>query len=450
MRVVRPVCGALALLTFSALATDDLATLDVLDLATAKRIAIRDNPSLQVAEARVRQTRALVSLARSAYWPRLNANASVARVDQAESVAGSDIPELAGSTGFALEDPENYYSVDLTATWVLFDGFARRFSAATALHGHAETEAARDDAKRLLLSAVATAFYSAQLSRERMAIAAADEKFNARLYDEARARREKGAGSLSDEMSFQVRMNAARELTIEARRDHDVARIGLAALLGVDDGQLPQQLALAPLTPVAEFELSGADPTELITVACECRPDVRRAHEAVRRTHSGVNAARGDYYPVLSLSASIEGERAEDAGFESGDFGNTVALGLSFNIFDGFLTRGQIREAKAVRSTAELELESTLIDVAVDVRRKAVTLKAAQEQLLLQRSNADLVRRTRDLVEKEYSAGQTSLVRLNEAQRDLTTADSRLAQARVAVRLAWELLGAAVGGQLTP
>jgi outer membrane protein TolC len=47
------------------------------------------------------------------------------------------------------------------------------------------------------------------------------------------------------------------------------------------------------------------------------------------------------------------------------------------------------------------------------------------------------VRRTRDLVEKEYSAGQASLVRLNEAQRDLTTAMGRLALARAALRQAW-------------
>jgi outer membrane protein TolC len=56
---------------------------------------------------------------------------------------------------------------------------------------------------------------------------------------------------------------------------------------------------------------------------------------------------------------------------------------------------------------------------------------------MLQRVNADLVRENRDLVEKEYLAGQGSLVRLNEAQRDLSTAQSRLALALVSLRQAW-------------
>lgn len=41
------------------------------------------------------------------------------------------------------------------------------------------------------------------------------------------------------------------------------------------------------------------------------------------------------------------------------------------------------------------------------------------------------------MVEKEYAAGQVSLVRLNEAQRDLTTARSRLALALASLQQAW-------------
>jgi hypothetical protein len=60
----------------------------------------------------------------------------------------------------------------------------------------------------------------------------------------------------------------------------------------------------------------------------------------------------------------------------------------------------------------------------------------------------DLVQRTRDLVEKEYNAGQGSLVRLNEAQRDLTTAQSNLALALVGLRQAWVELETRTGNIL--
>ena len=50
---------------------------------------------------------------------------------------------------------------------------------------------------------------------------------------------------------------------------------------------------------------------------------------------------------------------------------------------------------------------------------------------------AILVQANRDLVEKEYAAGQAFLVRLNEAQRNLVTAQSRLALALATMRQAW-------------
>jgi outer membrane protein TolC len=77
-----------------------------------------------------------------------------------------------------------------------------------------------------------------------------------------------------------------------------------------------------------------------------------------------------------------------------------------------------------------------------------VGLEESQQQLVLQRTTADLVRRNRELVEKEYDAGQGALVRLNEAQRDLVAAQSRLALARVGLFLAQDELRAATGESL--
>ena len=75
-------------------------------------------------------------------------------------------------------------------------------------------------------------------------------------------------------------------------------------------------------------------------------------------------------------------------------------------------------------------------------------LEGAQKQLWLQRANAVLVEKNRDLVEKEYRAGSTSLVRLNEAQRDLVSAQGQLALARISLRQAWYDLWTATGAIL--
>ena len=51
-------------------------------------------------------------------------------------------------------------------------------------------------------------------------------------------------------------------------------------------------------------------------------------------------------------------------------------------------------------------------------------------------------------MEEEYEAGQASLVRLNEAQRDYVAARSRLARGLVSLKQAWEELRAGTGENL--
>jgi outer membrane protein TolC len=88
--------------------------------------------------------------------------------------------------------------------------------------------------------------------------------------------------------------------------------------------------------------------------------------------------------------------------------------------------------------------------VASEVRQDIALLAAAREQVRLQRESVGLVEQNRELAQSEYEAGSASLVRLNEAQRDLTTTYGRLAQALVGYHLARQRLLSATGHNLEP
>jgi outer membrane protein TolC len=103
------------------------------------------------------------------------------------------------------------------------------------------------------------------------------------------------------------------------------------------------------------------------------------------------------------------------------------------------------QEAKARLRELEHSLEGAKINITSEVQTVLARVDSAQQQLLLQRRNAKLVQRNRDLVEKEYKAGVGSLVRLNEAQRDLIQAQVSLAKAQAALRQAWYDLETATG-----
>ena len=420
--------------------------IEVLDLPTAAKIALAGNPSLAAARERVNQAREVLQQARAAYWPRLDATATASQVNLSNNAYQQQLLTARIIDPQAtLKNPEEYYSAGLQLSWLLFDGFARKFNLAAARYGQEASTAARDDAQRLLLSAVTNAFLSAQLAQENIAIAKADEAFNQRQLTEAQLRYKVGTGALSNVLNFQVKVNQAKALRIQADQAFHTALVSLAALLGLPQSALPQHVRLASLEPAAPTELATPQLDAILDTAFKQRPDLQQNDRVVQQAQAGVEVARAGYYPNLSFSADWTGERAGDTHFSGDDFGDTLALTLSYNIFAGGLTRARHQEAKARLNEVEKSLQSAKVSVASEVQRVVTQVLSAQQQLSLQQANADLVQQNRDLVEKEYKAGVGSLVRLNEAQRDLIAAQVSLASARAALHQAWYDMQAATG-----
>lgn len=492
---------------------------DVLDLHAARQLAIASNPSLKAAEARVKQGKARLWQARSAWFPQIDVSATASKTWLAErdysaardaasgavwgpvyrgaqqALAGgaqASVQSLAsfwtsGLSGTPLldsivtrrqvlggiaqsvsmssftaaearrsiDDSVQNYRVSLTASWLLFNGFERKFVAAQARFGWKETQEARKEAARLLLSAVTETYYSAQLAREGIGITEADKAFNERLLKEAKARRAVGTGSLSEELNFQVARNAAQAELIRARLSYHQALIGLAELMALPASIYPGSIELAPLDVSSPDLLEEPDEPALLARANGGRPEVALGEYTVKRAEAGVGASRAAFYPTVaaqisrdatrSNSANADPTRSNNIEFREEDFSTTVGLNLSYSLFAGGRDLARLREAKAYREEAERSLEQTTLSVTGDVRNAVADLSAAQELLSLENENAQYVQKNRDLVDRGYSEGVLSLVRLNEAQRDLVAAQASLALARVSLLRAWERVRIATG-----
>lgn len=453
----------------------------VLTLKDAQRIALRDNPSLKAAEARVKQAHARVRQALATFFPRLEFSGGYTKIWLSENngtfgfgggfgsfgtsglsgssglstipgakLSSEDVSSLLSQITQLLQENRQAEAADLdeldlyragfTASLPLFTGFERKFSYAAAQSGLQESDAAYQEAQRILLEAVADTFYIGQLARENAGIARADEAFNLRQLEEAKARRRVGTGSLSDELNFEVRVNAAGTELIRAERDHAVALVGLTELMGIEDTAPLDSFELAPLDPETpeEMELPNAD--NQIDYAYKHRPDLQQSEHAVKRSGATVGARRAPFFPTVSATASYDGLRFDDARFRQEDFSTSAGVAVTYTLFAGGQNRAALVEAKVARTEAERNLAGLEIQIASEVRQALEDLKAAQAGLVLQRANTAFVQQNRDLVEKEYRAGQASLTRLNEAQRDLIQAQALLALAQVSLRQAWHSL----------
>jgi len=413
----------------------DWKNIEVLDIDTAKQIAFAANPSLEAAEMRVKQARERVKQTRASYFPRFDLTASASRIRLSDSAYQALLQS-------GRDNPENRYQAGMTANWLLFDGFERRFVHEGALVGARESRQALQDVWRLLASALAKAYYRGLLARENMAILDADEKFNQRQIDDAKARHRVGTGSLSDVLNFKVQLNAARSQRNQVELNYANAIYALAALMGLKpdvspESGIPPHIRLGQLEREAESALLLPDSKTLIRYALKHRPDIIQGEYALKRAQAGYGAAQARFYPNINLMAVLNGDHDGSASLAYDDFGDTLSVNLSYNLFAGGADKARLAETGLQIKEAQKNLAHIRNIVVSEVRDALAGLKAGQAELRLQRANASLVQQNRDLVEKEYAAGEGSLVRLNEAQRDMVKAQSRLALARVGLRRAW-------------
>jgi outer membrane protein TolC len=416
----------------------DLAEIGELDLFTAGRIALQDNPALSAGQERIMLAQQRMMEARAGYWPTLDAIAEI----REETLSDNAYEERLRTAQLfdpnaTVSDPEQYYEASLVINWALFKGFERKFANAAAYYGHEQSQAAYQDASRLLLSSVVNAYLRAQLALEDRAIAKADEDFNRRQLYDAETRFRTGTGALSDVYNFEIRVNSAITAGTVAQQAYEAAMIGLASLLGIPQGVFPSHIKLAALEPESPKELGTPDAEELVGYAQEHRPDIRQSDFSLKRAEAQVKTISARFYPTISLESALDGERIGDNNVTTDDFGSSIGINLTYNLFSGGADVARWNQAKARAREAEKTLENVKITVSSEIQTSLTELRSAQKQLALQRSIVSLVQKTRDLVEKEFAAGVTSLVRLNEAQRDLTTAQGRLALALAALHQAW-------------
>jgi outer membrane protein TolC len=401
------------------------------NLETAQRTALQGNPGIGASQARIEQAKAKIKQVIASQGPSIDAAANV-------GVQSDQDGELTKNS-----------SVGLQGTWLIFDGYARKFQQEQAEYGEKSSAEAKRNSQRLLVAAVADAFFNAQLAKTSVDIAAGDQEFYEQQLKDAQHRFEAGTGSWGDVLNIKVQVNSAKNSVIVGQRQHQAARYGLAALLGIEDSALPELADLEKNFTPSDEELA-ADTEALIREAVKNRPDAKRLTLQIKAAEAGIKQAEVQDAPKVQLKGQAGAISQKNLFPESDDLGASLALGLSWNLYSGGAVQAAATEARQVKREAAYGYADLRNSIAAEIRQNAVLLATAGNQARLQQESVDLVKENRKLAQSEYEAGAASLTRLNEAQRDLTATYGRLAQAIVGYHQAQHQLLAAVGKNLDP
>jgi NodT family efflux transporter outer membrane factor (OMF) lipoprotein len=401
--------------------------------------AAQSNPDLRVAQARLRQARAVREMSAADFWPSLDASGSYARAKQSEN------QPLFGTLPLPPNFPFEYsvYKAGFDASWEidLFGAKRRALEAATA-----ESEGAieaRNDAMVSLLAEVARNYVELRGSQHRLEIAQRDLNLQEDALELTRARFQSGVTNELDVTRAAALLASLRAAIPPLETAVRRSMYALAVLLGREPGNLLAELSPSQPVPPTPPEVPIGLPSDLL----RRRPDVRRAERQLAAETARIGVAKSDWFPKLSLTG--------DAGVESVSVGNwfdpgsrfwSIGPSLQWRVLDFGRVRAQVRAQTAVQEAALATYEKAVL-ISLQEAENAVVAYAKEQNR--HQALADAVaenRRSLDMADGLYAAGRVNYLDVLDARRSLYQSDDQLALSDQAVSLDLIALYKALGG----
>jgi len=281
---------------------------------------------------------------------------------------------------------------------------------------------------RLEIMADARYGYVRLQAAERTAAAqAADVALLEALRDAAARARDAGERPGADVLRAELELSRASQSQAASQAAVELARARLNALLG-RPAEAPLVLAATTATPT-----DVPVPAELLARLGEL-PRLRQAAMVVERQRREIDLARSQRGPTLEVAGFREDEE------------HGVRLSLSLPLFDHGRIRGEVEAAEAAVQEAEHEREVVRRDVTSAVEQAHLALVAA---VALHQSYSDeiLARAARlaELAQVGYGIGETSMLEVLDARRQLVQARLEAVEVELAVDEAWVDLASSVG-----
>jgi outer membrane protein len=155
-----------------------------------------------------------------------------------------------------------------------------------------------------------------------------------------------------------------------------------------------------------------------------------------------ISSIKGGYGPYLTASGG-----AAESGQSLSNLGPSwnVGAALTWPIFQGGLTKGQVREAEGNLDATHAEIEAEKLQVRVDVEQAMLNVRAAKATIAATEEALTNARTQLSLAEGRYAAGVGSIIELGDAQVASTNAAAQVVQAKLNLAAARAQLDAALG-----
>jgi TolC family type I secretion outer membrane protein len=390
-----------------------------LTLEEAVQVALNNNPDVLRAVEQIRVTQGELISVRAQALPQLTATSSYQLLEQSLVGPGSPPPQ------------NRFWNMQLGVSQLIFDSGAT----ISAIQGARFVEnSSYFQLRRVIddtISNVKINFFQIILNR---ALIIAQEQsvalLESQLQDQIN-RFEAGTVPRFNVLQAEVALANAIPPLIQARNNLRISQFQLVRLLGMNyDQSNPAQV---PFDVVGDLDslFRKIDTDESIRTALIRNPQLKAQRQDILAQAANVNVQLAGYGPRVSVSGGYELQndpvsRDITQTLEGWFFGLTG----SWNIFDGFLTAGNVQQAKARLWQSKILYDDTVRSVILTVQEAISNLQEARETIDSQQASVEQATEALRLSRERLDAGAGTQLDVLNAQVSLLQAQTTLLQAR--------------------
>ena len=397
--------------------------------------AQKSNLDLQLAAARVAQSRAQISIAKAAGLPHFGLGGSYSRA--ADSANGQ--MALLG----APDTPYDLMQAGFNASWEIdIWGHARRTNESAAASMQASA-LQREGVRVSIAAEVARTYIQLRYVQTQLDITQQNLTIAEQALKLANSRVKNGIATRFESAASSAQLASIKALIPRLEEQRDALMNALALLLGEAPRTLNTLLMPTHQIPPVPRQV----PIGLSSELARRRPDILQAEARLHAATAAIGAAKADFYPRISLVGNL--------GLQSLDintFGNwasrTFSVGptLYLPIFEGGRLRGTLALTKAREQEAAIAYQQTVLHAwheVDDALSAYADVQRRGEQLTLAFND---YRQAYDVALRRYEQGAAEYLMVLTAQRSLLASQMELADNTSRISIAMVNLYKALGG----
>ncbi len=274
-----------------------------------------------------------------------------------------------------------------------------------------------------ILLSVSNAYDDVLRGAMQVEVRTASVTFLSAYRDDTDKRYKAGTVPEFDLIRQEVEVANAVAMQVQAIGDYRVAKQRFVELLGYNlPDTVGDDLGLSLTSPL-EARPFPQSLRAALAMARDHRTEIATLEKEEHLRDEDIIVAKAGWKPSIQAFAGYDvTSRTLSRTAEDELHGGLIGAQLSWSVFDGFLTKGKVDEAVALRGRAgEAKAETTRI-VALQVRTAWSDLRTARSVLDAQSANVQKAQRALELAQIRYTEGAGTQIDVLNAQTALTEA----------------------------